>query len=697
MWLIGFAPPPLPAADETASAPAAAATEQFKLTADLMLGQPPLLTARGNAKLVSGEWTLTADEIRFNYDTNQADAKGHVLVTRPGLRLLSDTASYWTKERRIEVAGFRFGQPPYYFAGERAHGDATNLNCENVEIFYGEPAPLTPRASAHHLTLHGDKTFSAESLRFTVGRFPLFGFSGISRSLSRPNVDWETRAGYDGNVGLHLGAGFYVPWRPTFSPGGSLDFFSKRGMMFGPGARYGKEDEAKNETLKGAFDVAYISDRGNTAEDVLGRPIAPSRSFGTWRHQQRGGDRWTLNGAMDWWSDSDVMRDFRSRDFENNQEPDNFVEGSWYGANTVFSALARTRLNDFQIVQERLPELRADLLPLPLAQTGVLLEAEASATALREKPQGNNDASGRRSDRIDTYLALSRTFKEKAGTTFTPVLGGRVTHYFDAEGGRDTYTRWLGEVGFDARMRAFRTWDLKKPLWGIDGIRHVVEPYVSYRYVPEADRGRAFIPDIDRPAFLTQLQPLGLAGRRDIDSLGEIDVVRVGVTNLFETRRADYGSRRVVRLDFGADVHFDDSHSGNRVEDVHTELNLTPADWLEWWFFLRVDPDAPNVQEFNSRFTIVDGRSWSGGLGVDYLRDDISQLLVFGRYALSEANQVLAAVRYDGKASRFNDIEFGFIHRLHQNWEIGCRIHLRDGQRREGDFGVRLDLRFLDF
>src|SRR5690606_29113947 len=113
----------------------------------------------------------------------------------------------------------------------------------------------------------------------------------------------------------------------------------------------------------------------------------------------------------------------------------------------------------------------------------------------------------------------------------------------------------------------------------------------------------------------------------------------------------DYGSRRVLHFDLGADFYLDDSHSSNRVPDVFAEMLLTPADWLEWWIYARVDPDEPGVNEFNSRFSIISGRSWSGGLGVDFLRGELSQYLVFGRYAINEATEVTAALRYDARES----------------------------------------------
>ena len=43
--------------------------------------------------------------------------------------------------------------------------------------------------------------------------------------------------------------------------------------------------------------------------------------------------------------------------------------------------------------------------------------------------------------------------------------------------------------GFDARLLASGTFDYKNPVWEVDGLRHLVEPKLSYRYAPEAAAG----------------------------------------------------------------------------------------------------------------------------------------------------------------------------------------------------------------
>jgi len=652
------------------------------------------LVARKNARVVYETWTLLADEIRINRNTREARATGNVVATSPGMRLLAKSARYNQDTGRLEVEDFRFGRPPYYAAGKRGEGTPGNMVFEHVQIFYGEPGRMTPRLSIRILKVDRDnEILDADGLRLSVGSLPLLALTGLVRPIEGPKLIWETRAGYDNELGLRFGVGVYYPLSAGWNPGGSFDVFTDRGILFGPGIRY--EIDRDSMRAEGAGDFLYIHDSGDRKTDVRGRPIEENRNFAVWNHIQSDRDRWSLNGELNWWSDSAVLRDFREDAFDRNQEPDNHLEASLYGSNYVLSAFTRYRPNDFQAVAERLPEVRFDLLPTPLADTGALLSLEGSAAILREKSLlGEPEL---RSDRFDLYAGLDRTVRVAKGITFTPVLGGRLTHYARVEGGRDDYTRWLGEIGFDARLLANRVIDVKKPLLGIDGVMHIVEPTIQYRYVPSADRGREFIPAIDRPAFLTQLQPLGLADRRDIDALGDIHAVRLGLNNLLQTRHEDYGSRPLLMVNLAGDIYFSDRPDGRDFSTLQAEVRLNPADWLDLWFFMRFDPDDANVPEFNTRLTLIDGDAWSAGIDGDYLTGDVAQIEVFGRYRVNEAYELFGTIRYDSRESRFNEITLGLNAQISQYWLVRTGIAIRDGPRRESSFGLRIGLRFLAF
>ena len=65
--------------------------------------------------------------------------------------------------------------------------------------------------------------------------------------------------------------------------------------------------------LKGTFRSGYINDHGDKETDLLGRPIQEERAFAEWQHQQMIAPNLSLNAQLNWWKDSEVVRDFRPR------------------------------------------------------------------------------------------------------------------------------------------------------------------------------------------------------------------------------------------------------------------------------------------------------------------------------------------------------------------------------------------------
>ena len=100
-------------------------------------------------------------------------------------------------------------------------------------------------------------------------------------------------------------------------------------------------------------------------------------------------------------------------------------------------------------------------------QTLLWIAQRASAAVLQADAFGPTPAL--KTNRLDAYYGLERPINPTPWLNFTPVAGGRVTYYTDALGGKDTYTRTIGEVGFDAHLLASGTFDYKNPVWEVDG------------------------------------------------------------------------------------------------------------------------------------------------------------------------------------------------------------------------------------
>eukprot|EP01035_Chromulina_nebulosa_P067530 gene67530-92504_t len=152
--------------------------------------------------------------------------------------------------------------------------------------------------------------------------------------------------------------------------------------MFGPSGSYGRR-AGENSDIRGYFRTGYINDHGDKEFDLLGRPVPENRGYIEWQHEQKLTENLSLTAQLNWWKDSEILRDFRPRAFFPVQQPDTFVEAAYAGQNYFLYLFARFQPNSFQRVQERLPELRFDLLPTAIGN-GFVERFSASAAWLRE-------------------------------------------------------------------------------------------------------------------------------------------------------------------------------------------------------------------------------------------------------------------------------------------------------------------------
>ena len=697
----------------------------------------------GGARLSDGTLLLVADEIRYNYRTGVAAAAGRVEFTRGPLRLLADRLSFRRTDESFSAENIRLGSHPWFIAGESAAGTRESVEVRRARASYGEPGPWQPTLLADTLVYTPGRELVSQNVSAGIGRLQPFPLPRFRHDLRAPLFGTGSLdGGYRRSLGLFAETSVQVPVRPGFRLGADLGIYTQRGLLFGPSGRY--LDPRDPERLRGGFRSGFIDDHGTKGTDRLGRPVPEDRAFAEWQHRQTLAPDFTLAVQLHWWRDSEVYRDFRPRSFFPLQEPDSFAEAVYSGRNYFVSLFARVQPNRFHRVQQRLPELRFDLLP-HVVGPGFVQRFEASAAFLREdavpdgsgrplalpgvglgavvEPSAAELALGvpdRRSARLDAYYGLERPFAPTEWFTLVPVAGARVTRYLDNRESRlvgrtvfppplpdglvppgyvsytaerqrlGAYTRTLGEIGFDAALRTSGTFEYRNPRWKIDGLRHLLTPRLAYRYIPRADRGRRFIPSIDRVPFFTYLPPLGLGAARNVDELDETDTLRLSLDNLVQTRDPAQGSRDLLAVNLANDFRFARRPGERDVSETHVELALSPASWLQVDLYQSFAPQSFTLRELNSGFTVRDGRWWSVRFANNFLRRELQDYLVEGRLRLDERFDLGTRLHYDARRRRFNEQTYGVIQNLGNTWLVSYNVSVYSGRRRESSFGFNL-------
>lgn len=694
----------------------AAPAAQPTLTADEQLydDQQRCLFFRGNALLEHEDFTASADEIRYYRAENKVVAVGHVQLTRPGLRMVGRELTYHVETRRFSARDFRLGIPPYFVEGEELEGDRTEVNLRRVRFFLNEPDPYSPGASAEGAEVIPGQSVRAENLRFGLGPMNLWMVRSFEESFQDPGIRFRGDLGYRDNLGMFFQSDTLYPVAPGVRLGGAFDWYTQRGPLAGPALDlFGEKGE---HTYRLELRSGAIDDRGDKELDVLGRPIDEERWFGLLRHRQAVGDRFLLLAQTGWWSDSEVLRDFRHDRFRQSEQPDNFVEASARWGGTWFSALARYDLNDFHYVVERLPEVRLDHPSAPLAETGLWQDFSASFARLRSQdPSGWMGLLEERHDRAEATYNLRYPVRLAPWATLTPVAGGRFSGWYNRETSPATpvaeedLQRWMGQVGADLEFVAHGQWDVQRPSWAIDGLRHTVRPLLQYRWFPGGGDEAAAIFPLDIPTYQSFAEPLDLAARRSTDGVFfDRNVLRAGVQNLLQTRTADGRPRDLLTFDLYQDCQWHDQAADTFSRTcLRLESELAPGLRVGWEAAYRTEDLTLEASRW--LVSLRNGAFWTLHLSADYLEEDIAEVLLrrpgyrLEQYTAEydvEINPRWSAgllVRYDAELGDWTEQRFAVRQRLGQSWEIEYRLSVVERSTRESDWRVGLGLRLLTF
>lgn len=671
------------------------------------------MTARGNAVLDHGKIRVESDTIIFDQNASTIKARDGVTLTRGGFRVLADESDYNYFNRTFYTDDFRMGRHPVYLKGTQSKGDNNLIEVDDGRLWFTEPDSFALNLEADKMSLEDEETLVMEDVWFQIGDVPFFYFPYYEY-----NINDDQPFEYKGEIGQRGQLGFF--WRnqvmiramQELRFGANIDGYTERGVLGGPVLEYNWSDELIDGEMYGLINTGFIYDEGSTSQlgtDVLGRPIQRNRYFMEWRHKQFAFDNaFDLTNSISWWSDSEVERDFRPGLFEDNQQPDNFFDATYRGENWFVNAIARIEPNDFQVVAQRLPEVRFDLVPSQIFETGVFQRADVSyATLAENSPTGA--FSQLDSNRFNAYYGMEYPIAANDWLTLKPVAGVMTTFYGTTLGTQGNYTRILGEVGIDIDATAVGTWQYENEFWGIDGLRHFLQPTVQYRYIPGAQAGSTVIPPIDRRAsFETYLEPIGLADKRNIDDLYEENAIRVGVQNLFQTRHPEYGSRDLVELDLFQEFRFatrpaQPARFGQPAEpaqqdfsDTFIDLRINPAYWVQFSTFLRINPNDLNLDQITTGIRLIDGEKWTVFFGNNYVTDisglSINQFVVDTRYRLDSRNLIGAYWWIDADLGELVEQVYLWETMLGNSWELAFAIINRSGASREASIQFQVSV-----
>lgn len=303
-----------------------------------------------------------------------------------------------------------------------------------------------------------------------------------------------------------------------------------------------------------------------------------------------------------------------------------------------------------------------------------------------------------------------------------PRIGGGVTYYGDIDGsldGSSSETKGIFHAGLDVSFKATKTWDdVKSETFGLDGLRHVVRPYLNYSYLNAEDPEN--VPNIDRLSPTTRARTIDVPLFTAVDDLRSWNVARLGVQNLFQTKRdyQSYDSSNARFLSSGVantqsynwagintyiDLFADDPEYDRSVSNLYNEIFWRPLPWLTFFSDtqLPVGDSEFNFTELNHGITWLPSNKLSVTLNHQYVTghpyvEDSSRIssTIYARMTENWGFSMNHVYEMETGALEYQSYA---LHRDLSSWIMSLGARMLDNQGGEGDIGVVLSFTLKDF
>ena len=283
-------------------------------------------------------------------------------------------------------------------------------------------------------------------------------------------------------------------------------------------------------------------------------------------------------------SDQYFLQDFYPAVFAYDPQPDTYFELLKRGEAYTLNVQTRVQVNNFQETVERLPELSWEVARTPLFNGPIFYEATTSASWLHRAfaaQTGNQSIDLQagalnpdyNSYRIDSFHQFLYPKTYFGWLSVVPSVGFRGTYYsttgsftesdpsnplpeglLTEHGGR---VRFALNADVEASFKLSKAFeDVQERSLGLDGLRHVIQPYADFSWVSQPTVSPSDILPFDQYIPSTRLQSIDFPQYLSIDSLDRWTILRLGMRNRLQTRR-DSSTLNWLDVDTYFDVDFD--------------------------------------------------------------------------------------------------------------------------------------------
>ncbi len=665
-----------------------------------------------------GNATLMADSARYNPATGEIIADGHVRISDGGQIWIGDHIIYNLRTHQMESGKFRTGKPPVYAQGEAVHGNITNKTYSAQTVYATTDNISKPDfyVRARRMQIVPGKYISAWNAVLYVKGVPLFYFPYFHHSLALRANNVTVMPGDDSAFGPFLYGAYNWKLGDDLDGRLHLDYRQRRGVGLGPDVnlRLGQWGTAQMKYYY-LHDMDPEESVSSNAFDNL-PPIPKDRQRFYLGWQATPYTNFNTKALVNFQSDQLVLHDFFQSDYGQNPQPNTFVNANKYWDNWSLDALTTPRVNEFFDQVERLPDVQLTGLRQQVLNTPLYYESQSSIGYYSRYFAGTDTLFGNTNftdpnysaPRADTFhqLLLPETFF--GWLNVTPRVGGRVTWYGPEQGPGGTFsqgTRYVLNTGADVSFKLSRMWrDATNSVLDVNGLRHVIQPTLTYAFVPQPNFTPGQLPQFDSLLPSLMVLPVEFPDYNDIDAIESENVLRFGIRNTFQTMR-DGQLDNLLDWNVMLDWNLTPNGQTNDVflqpqetfDDLYSDLVFKPRSWIALESILRYDINDNHLNMAFHQLTFSPNDRWSLAVGYWYLHPgfvDSGDNVITGTafYRLNQNWGLRATDYFNANTGRLQE-QFYSIYRDMRSWTAAITFRLiNNGGGEPLDYGVAFSI-----
>jgi len=630
------------------------------------------VTAEGNVVIKYQDTRLTCKKVTVYTQTKEAFAEGDAHLYSSKGEISGENLTYNFDKQTGMLYDAKLTAIPFYGAGKSIQKiNANEMLANQAYITTCDLEKPHYRLRSKQVQIFPGNKVVAKNVSMVIGDTPIFYIPKYVQVLNDKRPWVAVTPGYDKKWGMYL----LQAWRYYFDENAKgvihLDYREKKDFASGFDYSYKMVNFGE-----GIIRTYYMNERSIQSKRIWDEPrntVVKERFKGEWRHKWQIAPQTQAIWQYYKLKDREFLKDYFKREYEKVPDPKSFFLLTHTLPSATLSFDVEKRVNNFFATTEKLPEIKLDTIDQKIGESRFYFKNLTSFAQLDSKTAqpAATDPKGKKTERLDSYNQFSH--QEKIGFIETrPYIAMRQT-YFSRDNGPDStnLVRGIFYSGVDLSTKFYRLFDAQTNFanLGINKLRHVITPSVSYAYIHPPT-----IPYSKLTAF------------DEVDTIDRKNQVTLSLENKLQTKR-DGGSVDLLRWFLTDDYVTKNKSARGRFQLLKSDLEIKPYNWLYFSTDSEYNTKADKFRAVNFDFSAAGGDHWNIGLGQRYQRDILNQTTL-GRqttaemaYRLNPKWKVRAYERFEAKGHSLKEQEYTIYRDLHC-WTMEVTFN---STRREGN------------